>query len=479
MRADLVKARMKRRVHATRERGVALIMVLLSIVVLTVFATEVQQESSTTMASAISARERLKAEYAARSAVNLTRLLIATEPTIRAAVAPMYMLINQGKGEVPQIPVWEFIDQVLGPYNCPEKAEGFAQFAGVDTSTSENLGLSDDTCFDIVVVDEDAKINVNTAARPDIISATQVATQLLALMSGEQYNPLFEALDSDGQQSDRATICGALIDWADSDEDVELCDLSTQASTSRGVEDNYYQSIGLPYFRKNAGYDSLDELRMVRGMGDDLWATFVDPKPDDPKKRNLTVWGQGKINVNTANAQTLLALVCGGAVPETPLCIDPLQAASFLSVVTMAKTFTAGAPLFSSGADFVATMKGKGMIGPQFAAMGIEPVVFKSDKEMQNFTTTKSKMFSIYAEGAVTNRARETRVSIHAVVDFRNATELNPSTPAPTGGAPNANTPITPITPGQTPNTGTGGVEDLLAALTANPAGTMIYWRVQ
>ena len=63
----------------------ALMMVLLSIVVLTVFLTEVQQQASTSFAAAISARDRLKGEYAAKSAVNLTRMLIATEPTVRAA----------------------------------------------------------------------------------------------------------------------------------------------------------------------------------------------------------------------------------------------------------------------------------------------------------------------------------------------------------------------------------------------------------
>ncbi len=479
MRADTVNQRKRRRLHRKAdERGMALIMVLLSIVVLTVFATEVQQESSTALASAISARERLKAEYAARSAVNLTRLLIATEPTIRAAVAPMLMLLTQGKGEPPQIPVWEFVDQVLGAYNCADRQQGFNELAGVDTSTGESLGLGSDTCFDVVVVDEDALINVNIAAKGDSISRLRIAGQLLSLMAGPQYNPLFENLDADGQHTDRQTLCGALVDWADSDEDVELCDVSAQAPTSRGVEDNFYQSIGLPYFRKNAAYDSLEELRLVRGVSDDFWATFVDPKPDDPKKRTVTVWGQDAINVNTANAQTLLAIVCAGAVPETPLCTDPLQMATFLQVITLAKTFTAGAPLFGSPSAFVSTMEGKGLIGPQLQAMGVQPVTFLSRELMKNGITTRSKIFSIYAEGSVAGRNRETRLSIHAVVDFRNATEVT-NTTAPAAGGSLAG----PLQPSGSANqSGAGGVltpEELLAALSSNPAGNVVYWRIQ
>ncbi len=61
---------------------------------------------------------------------------------------------------------------------------------------------------------------------------------------------------------------------------------------------------------------------MVRGVTDDFWATFVDPDPTNPKKRQMTVWGQGAVNVNTANPLTLYALVCSGA-PTAELCTDP------------------------------------------------------------------------------------------------------------------------------------------------------------
>ena len=66
---------------------------------------------------------------------------------------------------------------------------------------------------------------------------------------------------------------------------------------------------------------------MVRGVTDDFWSTFVDPDPTDPRKREITVWGQGAVNVNTANAQTLLAVTCAGA-PTADVCTDPNQASS-------------------------------------------------------------------------------------------------------------------------------------------------------
>ncbi len=93
-------ARARRR---NKERGIALIMVMGAIAVLTVMLAEFQDDTSTELASATADRDSVQAEYMARSAVNLSRLLIATEPTIRQAVAPLFMMM---KRTPPQLPVW-------------------------------------------------------------------------------------------------------------------------------------------------------------------------------------------------------------------------------------------------------------------------------------------------------------------------------------------------------------------------------------
>src|SRR6185503_17838650 len=126
-----------------------------------------------------------------------------------------------------------------------------------------------------------------------------------------------------------------IIDWTDPDQEGYLCDPSSATAQQAAAEDSYYEQLKKPYSRKNAAFDSLEELHMVRGIGDDFWATFVDPDPEDPTKRVVTVWGQGQINVNTANPEALWALVCGNAVPGTPMCVDPAEAAKFLSLMTL------------------------------------------------------------------------------------------------------------------------------------------------
>jgi general secretion pathway protein K len=467
-----MKAKVLRRRRA-RERGVALIMVLGAIAIMIVMLAEFQDDAGAELAAATAARDSVQAEYDARSAVNLSRLLVAAEPSMRQAIAPLFMLMKRSP---PQLPVWVYADRILGCFNDAEAVKDFAGFSGLDISRGKNLGLKVGH-FELVIIDEDAKINVNTGAANEI-AHLRLAKELMSRMMPIQYNPLFERRDATGNFSDRLTVCSAIIDWADSDEALYSCDL-TNAPSSNAVEDSSYQLLPKPYRRKNAPYDSLEELHMVRGVDDDFWSTFVDPQPNDPQKREMTIWGQGKVNVNTANALTLYAVVCSGA-PQADLCTDPLQMQLFVTLVTMAQGMTMGAPLFSSPGDFVATMKGQGMLGPLMAMMQLKvPVKFQSESDFTKSITTESKVFSIYSVGVVKGYKRETRVRVHTVVDFRTTPPLLPgqsptpsasssSAPAvPTAGAGGQTVPIS-----QDPNS-------IAAALQPSIGGQILYNNIE
>ena len=83
------------------------------------------------------------------------------------------------------------------------------------------------------------------------------------------------------------------------------------------------------------------------------------------------------------------------------------------------------------------------MLGPLLTMMGVKPVKFQSESDFAKSISTTSKVFSIYAVGAVKGFRRETRVKIHTVVDFRAAPSLTgsaapsstavPGQPAPAG----------------------------------------------
>ncbi len=447
-------------------------MVLGAIAVLTVLLAEFQDDTSAELASAMADRDGVQAEFMARSAVNLARLLIATEPTIRQAITPLFAFL---KKTPPQLPVWEFSDQLLGVFNDQESAKNFAGNLGLDLGMGKNLGMPGGR-YELVIVDEDAKIDANLGASNDI-AHIRLAKELMGLISPIQYNPMFEQRDSHGQFHDRLQTCGAIIDWADPDEMGFSCDFTQQgAAPSTGVEDASYSLLDKAYRRKNAPYDSLEELYMVNGVSDDFWGTFVDPDPTKPKKRVMTVWGQGAVNVNTANAQTLLGVVCAGA-PLADMCIDPNQAGMFLMGITMARGITMGAPLFGSTGDFVSMMKGGGSLGPLLAMLGLKPVKFLSESEFSKSITIESKMFSIYAIGIVKGYKRETRITIHAVVDFRAAPDITGATgPGGTQATPGAS--ATSSRPA-TPPTATSGNGAISSALQPNTGGQVVYYHIE
>jgi len=493
------------RARRRRRRGMALIMVLAALTVLTVMLSEVQDESSAEFGSALSARDAVIAEYAARSGVNLSRLLIAAEPTIRRSLTLVFALVGGPR----QVPVWQYADRILGAFNDSDGADSFASLAGVDPKLGKNLGFPGGG-FQLDIVDEDSKINFNVAARGDAFSQTRLASQIIALIGPPQYSPMFEGRDADEQFSDRQAICRAIIDWADPDQDQAVCDPTSTTAQQTGAEDSFYQLLKQPYQRKNAAFDSLEELHRVRGVSDDFWATFVDPDPDKPDKRIVTVWGQGTINVNTANPQTLLALVCEASKNQAQVCIDPNEAQKFIMAMTMLRGFLPGLPMFATPQEFISTLQqtsagattpgaaapaapAAGASGSPVAmimkALGIQPIPLVSASETQKAITTESKVFSIYSTGYVRSGKRETSVRVHAVVDFRGAPspqQLIAAALAGATGATGANgQPAPGVQNNLQPTTGQPGTTDpnaaagaLTGALKPSSGGNIVYYRV-
>src|SRR5690606_26928976 len=157
------------------KRGVALVIVLGSLSILAVMLTEFQDETSADLGHALAERDGVKAEYAAKSAINLSRLLIASEPTIRRSVAPFLMMLFQS---TPQIPVWGFADDILGAFNDEGGMARFSTLGGFDISAAKNLGM-EGAGFEVTIVDEDSKLNVNMASATNLFAQQRLAGLLL------------------------------------------------------------------------------------------------------------------------------------------------------------------------------------------------------------------------------------------------------------------------------------------------------------
>lgn len=129
---------------------------------------------------------------------------------------------------------------------------------------NEEWALShDEGTINYNILDEERKINLNTASQ-EVIGA---------IAGMEETAP-------------------AIIDWRDED-DVPL---------PGGAEDLYYISLNPPYHCKNKSIESMEEFLAIKGITPELIHAI---------KPLATVYGHGKLNINTASGDVLEMLLSG------------------------------------------------------------------------------------------------------------------------------------------------------------------------
>ncbi len=411
------------------QEGVALIIAITTVAILAVMLADMHETTGTAFAVSTSQRDALQAEYMAKSALSLTRLLIGKEPEIRRFIDPLYRAAT--RRPAPQLPVWNFVDELLSPFCTPEDQRDTLMELGVDFGDTVGFDDLPGAC-EVVVASENGKINVNDPLFLDGERARNaVANQLFSLTGGylpeSPYDPLFMKEDETGNITTRLDLVASVIDWWD--KDIQRTDFDPGAGQTRtggtGTEDDtIYQLLDDPYRNKNAPLDSLQELRLVRGFTDDFWATFVEPVPNDPKSRILTIYASGLVNVNEATPDVLLGRVCAHA-QESTLCTDPLEAQKFTLILSTIRGILP-IPLFTRPDDFLNFVEGKGsekdLYGLMVGFLGEDsellftPIAIPADQRepLVRSLATSAKIFTIQATGLV----GRSKVQIESVVNF-------------------------------------------------------------
>jgi len=133
-----------------------------------------------------------------------------------------------------------------------------------------------ETCYGIV--DEESKININ-----------RVDQHLLRRF-------FRTACGMDGTESQE--LAASIVDWRDKDSELSI--------PLGSAEDFDYQGLNRPYEAKDSHFELLEELFLVRGMNMEIFERL---------KPYITVYGSGKVNVNTASGVVLTALGLDGRLP--------------------------------------------------------------------------------------------------------------------------------------------------------------------
>ena len=135
----------------------------------------------------------------------------------------------------------------------------------------------------------------------------------------------------------------------------------------------------------------------MRGFTDDFWATFVEPIPNDPASRIMTIYASGLVNINEASPQVLLGRVCSYA-PDVSLCTDPLEGLKFTQILATIRQLIP-IPLFSRPTDLLNFVEGKGtekeLYGMLTGFLGPESeLIFRTRRHPRRATHTLSLALS-------------------------------------------------------------------------------------
>ena len=134
------------------------------------------------------------------------------------------------------------------------------------------------------------------------LSGAEVSGQIVDLQGRFNLNNLFSGGQIDAvamgrlqrllQRLDLAPgLSEAIVDWIDPD---------AEASGAEGAEDGYYASLERPYRAANRPFSSVTELRLVRGVTEEVYAKLLPLVSTLPERTAL--------NLNTAPADVIKAL---------------------------------------------------------------------------------------------------------------------------------------------------------------------------
>ena len=277
-----------------REEGVALISVVIILAILGTTAADFAYNAKVDYTSAINARDELQAHYHARSAINLSKLLLKVQQRL---IDPNRKYLGGM-----DIQIADYAPMIMSAFNSKEGAEMLGGLLGLEAKGIKGLGVTVGS-FDLTMESLDGKLNLNCGGGANTGSPVVVrfAAALSAMMIPERYNRLFEEPDDDGQYATRLEVMRAVIDWADQD---------TSLFGSTAAEDYRYDSRKDPYKAKNQYFDTVQELRLVKGIDEDFMAAFG---------KAFTVYGGCKVNVGLADISLLTGLIIQyAATPNDP-----------------------------------------------------------------------------------------------------------------------------------------------------------------
>ncbi|MBC7793208.1 MAG: general secretion pathway protein GspK [Clostridia bacterium] len=270
------------------ERGIAIIVVLTTVALLTAVIAEFQYTATVDLQLAYNARDELQAEYNAMSALRLRSLVLRQGRALEAGMSSMLQALTGDSNT--RLPLGQVLQQL--PITCSLLSKILKKTDEGDDLTIDKKDTSDffpGECS-ATSTSEHAKLSLNLLANTQNGTSTQVQTMLLSFLSDPRLETYFQHDDKAGSHADNpAQLVGAIADWVDRDRN---------ENATSGDEDRRYSYLKDSYAAKNAPFDSIAELQLVHGVSDALYEVL---------KKHVTIYTDATaIELATASPEQIL-----------------------------------------------------------------------------------------------------------------------------------------------------------------------------
>lgn len=383
--------------RSRKEQGVAMLLVLVGIAVLTLVANEVRYNSVVELRLATNQRDELRAHYLAKSGIGLSRLMLRFQKQLDqiqipnlggmlqqfmggaaggAAAGGLPGMGGAGGGGGMSIQLWrmakidcQMLSQMVPEFD--EKGRPIAE-SNFGRSSNKKFDFDDENpelaqtqrdrkfgsftgCFEAKLTDEEERINLAKLDSPQL-TAMGLLMQLIGTMGDKKFEFLFDKEDSNRIKLTPTEVIVNMRDWVDEDETGTTLNLSGSGDPfQKGFSDENggYSKYQPQYRAKNARFDTLDELYMVHGVNERFMAAFKD---------KFTVYPDvnSKLNINTDDPILLEVAIRSVTDPlrPDPRLADPVFMDTLIKKIRAARVFA----LFGmSVSDFINIVAASGV----------------------------------------------------------------------------------------------------------------------
>jgi general secretion pathway protein K len=307
--------------------------VIVSIAILTAIAVDLAYSTRVSLLTAANARDELRAEYLARGAVQLSRLILKFQSQLdgagssaaaaagaAAGAGGAAAAVAAAAGGAMRVQVWNLVPITSA---LTDGIFGAGEPGGGPSAT-----------FEAKIEDEGRKVSAQmdaaeTAGAPGGGTLGVQLEAFLMMVADPRWDPLFDREDANGLRVTRTDVAVYLHDWTDSGS-IGSAITNNPAKPFEdgfGDENQPYSRGDEPYKTKNQRFDSLDELYLVAGIDDAFMDAFRSQLTVYPDKNKL-------MNVNTDDPDEMVrnASVIVEPTERTRLQVPDVRAALVLKV---------------------------------------------------------------------------------------------------------------------------------------------------